>query len=135
MYGNYLSCNQRQVLPGTAICLPQPSRLVWTAGGGEVTLPLLQPHSKGITFTEDTHFQIRIYAATSTLPQARTSKHSCPKGLCPVTVPLCSSAYTCALSRDASCIDNTAVPTTQPCFLLAPLPFLRVLPLQCPCNP
>lgn len=84
---------------GSYYSLPQPSRLVWTAGGDEVTLPLPQPHSKGITFTENTHFQISTYAATSTLPGAWTSEHSSPKSLCPVTVPLCSSAYTCFFQR------------------------------------
>lgn len=82
-------------------------------------LPLLQPHSKGITFTEDTHFQIRLYAATSTLPQAWTSKHSSPKGLCPVTVPPGSSAYTCFvhrrfLYRQHCCPHHPALPSASP---------------------
>lgn len=45
---------------GSYYSLPQPSRLVWTAGGDEVTLPLPQPHSKGITFTENTFKSVHM---------------------------------------------------------------------------
>lgn len=131
VYGNDLPCNQQQVLPGTPITVsPSPAGWPGPQVVGEVTLPLPQPHSKGISFTENTRFQIKTCAAVSTLPRAWTSEHSSPKGLCPHTVPLCSSAYTCFFQRHF--LHRQHCCPQQPALLSAsPSPFPCSVPTAC----